>query len=144
MTTQTMTAVSGNDGDTGGDAAESPPGGPLLALDGITVTFPGVRALDAVSLSSEYAFSNCSAWANSRIGSRSWCALAAWPLSDSLASFVSYAACSWALTVPSPLVSAGSVVLPVLLAESAEPAPPAPPGGGPGGGPSGRMPPPLP
>ena len=45
MTTQTMTAVSGN------DVAETPPGGLLLALDGITVTFPGVCAPDAVSLS---------------------------------------------------------------------------------------------
>ncbi|WP_126284091.1 L-arabinose ABC transporter ATP-binding protein AraG [Burkholderia stagnalis] len=47
MTMQTMTAVSL------GDAAEAgarPPDSPLLALDGITVSFPGVRALDAVSL----------------------------------------------------------------------------------------------
>ncbi|KAB0647847.1 L-arabinose ABC transporter ATP-binding protein AraG, partial [Burkholderia territorii] len=51
MTMQTMTAVSGNDGAALPGADAPPPGGALLALDGITVTFPGVRALDGVSLS---------------------------------------------------------------------------------------------
>ncbi|MFL6667978.1 MAG: L-arabinose ABC transporter ATP-binding protein AraG, partial [Burkholderia ambifaria] len=51
MTMQTITAVSGNDDAATRGAPAPPPGGALLALDGITVTFPGVRALDAVSLS---------------------------------------------------------------------------------------------
>ena len=48
MTMQTMTALSRHDD---GEAGALPQDAPLLALDGITVTFPGVRALDAVSLS---------------------------------------------------------------------------------------------
>ncbi|EGD05152.1 L-arabinose transporter ATP-binding protein, partial [Burkholderia sp. TJI49] len=51
MTMQTMTAVSGHHDAAQAGAGAPPAGEPVLALDGITVTFPGVRALDAVSLS---------------------------------------------------------------------------------------------
>ncbi len=50
MTMQTITAAPGNGAAATPGAATPPAGGALLALDGITVTFPGVRALDGVSL----------------------------------------------------------------------------------------------